>query len=122
MIEVNFIEDAEGYITIIAYRPHQDFDCMKIVPDQTVNENDSDTNTHRMRLRRSGSIEIESPSEDESSLFEEINNHTEEDASGNKNISSSQSMNPWVLKCHREQLKKLMKGASSGTKSKSESN
>lgn len=85
------------------------------------NENEDEACTHRMRLRRSGSIEIESPSEDENSLFEELNTNIVEESSENKNVSSGQSMNPWVLKCHREQLKKMMKGSSGGCKSKSQS-
>jgi hypothetical protein len=54
-------------------------------------------------MRRSGSIEVDS---NVKGLFHE--DQPETGTSGNAGTQREMALNPWVLKCHRTQLKELM--------------
>uniref|UniRef100_T1J094 Kinase n=1 Tax=Strigamia maritima TaxID=126957 RepID=T1J094_STRMM len=98
VIEVSFIEDKEGYITLTAYPPqtfssgpnHETEDECDVSPKKQMHS--------RIRLRRTSSIEIESHLDE---MFEEVVDKAERKGS---------STNPWVLKCHRDHLSKVFLG------------
>jgi len=87
VVEVSFHEDASGYITVTAFIPkHQKLQVS------------SDSKSHseakeRVRLRRSGHIEVEGFFGDSDSAV--------------GHYGSSAILNPWVLKCHRDQLGRM---------------
>lgn len=91
MVEVTFTEDVNGYITVTAFLPRQhslsassEWSTEGIAEGQLCKE--------RMRLRRSG--EIEGPL-GELYYSEDLGHY------------GPSPFNPWVLKCHRDQLGKM---------------
>lgn len=102
IIEVTFSEADDGYLDLIAYLPPTYKSSSKPGPRQnSFTENERKTK-HRIRLCQSGNIQIESVSLGDKKLpFNEC-----------QEISQNGVLNPWVLRCHQEQMKKLPKTSS----------
>jgi len=85
-MRVKIVEDTDGYITLTGYPPNS-----------FCNVHSIDTNDRpKMILKRCGSIEIESESQEVKDQY-----FTDE------KISEEKLYNPWALKCHRDNLKKM---------------
>lgn len=109
VIEVNFIEDQDGYLTLTAYPPEScSLHCHKRFDNIGRKRKGDRKAKRRIRLRQSGDIEIESsPEEDnERQVFEE---------GDQAKVRRGSPHNPWVLRCHQEQLAKLRAVPSSST-------
>jgi len=85
-MQVHIKEDQEGYITLRGFPPNSYRDKHQQV----------DNSKPKMRLKRCGSIEIESEEGDSCDQY-----FTDEKVKGEK------LYNPWALKCHRDNLKKV---------------
>ena len=85
-MKVKIVEDKDGYITLSGLPPHPFCDITRT----------SASVRPRMRLKRCGSIEIESESQD---IYHQY--FTDE------KVSEEKLYNPWALKCHRDNLKKM---------------
>ncbi|XP_054706230.1 inositol hexakisphosphate kinase 1-like [Uloborus diversus] len=104
ILEVTFSEALDGYIDLTTYLPP----TYKLSPSKTARKSSFSDNEkkykHRIKLCQSGDIEIESLTYDDvKQTFEKCNN------------SKSQNgtlLNPWVLRCHKEQMKKLRNSSS----------
>jgi len=87
-MKVNITEDCDGYITLKGFPPNSYFNKHK---------NSSNVFKPKMRLKRCESIEIET--NDLGSNCDQF--FTDEKVNGEK------LYNPWALKCHRDNLKKV---------------
>lgn len=85
-MRVKIVEDNDGYITLTGYPPNSFCNLHSI----------DTTDRPKMILKRCGSIEIESESQ-------EVNDQYFTD----EKISEEKLYNPWALKCHRDNLKKM---------------
>ncbi|XP_037068736.1 inositol hexakisphosphate kinase 1-like [Pollicipes pollicipes] len=88
VIEVNFVEDADGYVTLMAYPPKS---YERKFPAQ---RNESRTK-RRIRMRPSGSLEIEGEHK-QSQVFEEADQRQDEPGAAGR-----VPHNPWLLRCGR---------------------
>ncbi|XP_064605211.1 inositol hexakisphosphate kinase 1-like [Liolophura sinensis] len=109
-IEVQLIEDSEGYVTFVGYPSHasKDVPCSsrpsenkgRRSPDMTSQSRAGKSPTHgcySMRLLRSGSIEMVSQTGKQFS-------DSKFDGSG-----TAASLNPWSISCHKRQMAKMRK-------------
>ncbi|XP_043244577.1 inositol hexakisphosphate kinase 1-like [Amphibalanus amphitrite] len=98
VIEVNFVEDADGYVTLVAYPPKS------YERKLSVQRSESKSKRSRIRMRPSGSLEIEGEQK-QPQVFEEAEPRGDEAAAGHV------PHNPWLLRCDRNQLTQLAAGA-----------
>lgn len=104
VIEVTFSEAVDGYLDLTAYLP-PNYKTSSSKPGSRQNsltENEHKSK-HRIRLCQSGNIQIDSIAvDDKKQSYEECS----------QGKSQNGSLNPWVLHCHQEQMKKLRKSSS----------
>ncbi|ODN05165.1 Inositol hexakisphosphate kinase 1, partial [Orchesella cincta] len=131
VVQVRFEEDKDGYITVAAYAP-KSFRYHASTSKKR-------SKSRRIKLKTSGSIEIEMENDLSERLAAENETSSNDSASGNSSgsdnssasLSSSSSSsstsssssssstiggrvhNPWVLKCHQNQLSKLRRNGAS---------
>ncbi|XP_046544842.1 inositol hexakisphosphate kinase 1-like [Haliotis rubra] len=113
MIEVKLHEDSDGYIKLIGY-PIQKNQNHRNSCSPTSSESDSESSgaavsiplsnrleqtKSSMKLLRSGSIEV-STKTDKTYVTPDV-------GSGSKARNNKASLNPWSLKCHKEQVARM---------------
>lgn len=102
VVEVNFTEDSDGFLMLTAH-PSDKFILNSHL--QTLQQNRSERKTKcRIRVNHAGNIEIVNELEEQEQIFEEG-----DQADGTVRTSH----NPWALRCHRKQFKKLKANSSS---------
>merc|ERR1719481_595502 len=84
-MQVDISEDSDGYITLRG-SPPKNYSRLQTVPTSVTQP--------KMRLKRCGSIEIESEGQTGTDQYFQDERDQEE-------------VNPWALKCHRDNLKKV---------------
>merc|ERR1719192_2950696 len=85
-MEVNIVEDKRGYITLTGLPPNSFRDLHRL----------GNSARPKMRLKRCESIEMESETGEKCDQY-----FTDE------KVSEKSLYNPWALKCHRENMKKV---------------
>ncbi|XP_067135147.1 inositol hexakisphosphate kinase 1-like isoform X2 [Centruroides vittatus] len=102
VVEVNFTEDSDGFLMLTAH-PSDKFILNSHL--QTLQQNRSEKKTKcRIRVNHTGNIEIVNELEEQEQIFEE----------GDQTDGTVRSShNPWALRCHRKQFKKLKANSSS---------
>lgn len=110
VIKVNFVEDADGYVTLVAYPPKS------YERNFSVQRSDSKTKRSRIRMRPSGSLEIEGEQK-QAQVFEEAEPRSGDEAAAAGHVPH----NPWLLRCDRDQLTRLAAGALSSAGSSRDS-
>eukprot|EP00090_Calanus_glacialis_P009121 TRINITY_DN17480_c0_g1_i1.p1 TRINITY_DN17480_c0_g1~~TRINITY_DN17480_c0_g1_i1.p1 ORF type:complete len:440 (+),score=150.05 TRINITY_DN17480_c0_g1_i1:38-1357(+) len=86
-MQVHITEDQDGYITLRGFPPNS---------YQNKHRQAGNNSKPKMRLKRCGSIEIES----------EVGDHCDQYFTDEK-VKGEKLYNPWALKCHRDNLKKV---------------